>query len=230
MSNVTLNRLSGLALILSFALSLAGGLLHPVVEGEAHSLTSLSQPVFPIAHFLVFLGGACLLFGLPALYARIAPTTGILGLTGFVMYFFANATLVMFFTGYETFVAPVLAADPATSDLVAPGGAIPGSTPLAVLEGVGGPVYMLGLLLLGVAVARSRVLPRWSGILMALAPILLLLPVPEASILTGLLIELPRGLAVASIGYALFTGEREELSTASLPTGTKPVRQDAPTA
>jgi hypothetical protein len=28
--------------------------------------------------------------------------------------------------------------------------------------------------------------------------------VPEAPVLTGLLIELPRGLAVAAMGYALF--------------------------
>ncbi len=216
--------------MLSFALSVAGGLLHPVIEGEAHSLSSLARPEFPIAHFLVFLGGACLLFGLPALYARIALTTGILGLAGFTMYFLANATLVISFTGYDTFVAPVLAADPATSSLVAPGGAISGSTPFAVLEGVGGPVFMLGLLLLGVAVFHSRVLPRWSGMLMAAAPVLLLLPVPETPVLTGLLIELPRGLAVAAIGYALFTRRREKTSAASLPTGPEPVRPGVPAA
>ena len=39
---------------------------------------------------------------------------------------------------------------------------------------------------------------------MAAAPIFLLLPVPEAPVLTGLLVELPRGLAVAGIGYTLF--------------------------
>jgi hypothetical protein len=47
-------------------------------------------------------------------------------------------------------------------------------------------------------------MPRWTGALMAAAPIFLLLPVPEAPVLTGLLVELPRGLAVAGIGYTLF--------------------------
>jgi multisubunit Na+/H+ antiporter MnhC subunit len=138
------------------------------------------------------------------LYATIAPKTGLLGLLGFLLYFFANATLASFVTAYEAFVVPVLSADPATSALVAPGGTIPSSAPFAVLQGVGGLVYMLGLVLLGIAVFRSGVMPRWTGALMAASPIFLLVPVPEAPVLTGLLIELPRGLAVAAMGYALF--------------------------
>jgi hypothetical protein len=41
-----------------------------------------------------------------------------------------------------------------------------------------------------------------------------LLPIPEAPILSGLLIELPRGLAVAGIGYTLFArGDEEPTNT-----------------
>ena len=71
-------------------------------------------------------------------------------------------------------------------------------------------MYMLGLVVLGIAVFRSRVMPRWTGALMAASPIFLLLPMPGAPVLTGLLIELPRGPAVAGMGYALFArgGER----------------------
>ena len=68
---------------------------------------------------------------------------------------------------------------------------------------------MLGLLLLGIAVVRSGSLPRWAGVLMAIAPVLLLIPLPELPLVTGLIIELPRGLAVAAMGYALITGERK---------------------
>ena len=50
-----------------------------------------------------------------------------------MLYFFANATLASFVTAYEAFVVPVLAADAATSALVALGGAIPSSAPFAVL-------------------------------------------------------------------------------------------------
>ena len=130
-----------------------------------------------------------------------------------MLYFFANATLASFVTAYEAFVVPVLAADAATSALVALGGAIPSSAPFAVLQGVGGLVYMLGLVLLGIAVFRSGVIPRWTGALMAASPIFLLVPVPEAPVLTGLLIELPRGLAVAAMGYALcFRGDKKHKS------------------
>jgi hypothetical protein len=209
MSSTTLIRMSGLVLILAFAFSFAGGMLHPVIEGESHGAFALAHPGFPVAHLLVFLGEVFLLIGLPGLYTRIAPSTGILGLAGFALYFFANATLASFFSAYEAFVAPVLAADLTTRELVAPGGAIPASVPFAILQEVGGSVLMLGMLLLGIAVFRSRALPRWSGVLLAAAPILLLLPVPEVPIFTGLLIELPRGLAVAAMGYALFVHGRE---------------------
>jgi hypothetical protein len=210
MSTTTLTRLSGLALMAALALALTGGILHPIIGGDSHAAPSLAQPLFPTAHLLVFLGEVCLLFGLPGLYASIAPKTGLLGLLGFVLYFFANAILASFVTAYEAFIVPVLAADPTTSALVAPGGAIPSSAPFAVLQGLGGLVYMLGLVVLGVAVFRSRVMPRWTGALMAASPIFLLLPVPEAPVLTGLLIELPRGLAVAGMGYALFVRGGEE--------------------
>ena len=210
MATTTLTRLSGLALIAAFALALTGGILHPVVGGDSHAASSLVQPLFPTAHLLIFLGEICLLFGLPGLYASIAPRAGLLGLFGFVLYFFANAALASFVSAYEAFIVPVLATDPATSALVAPGGAISSSAPFALLQEVGGLAYMLGLVMLGIAVLRSRVMPRWTGALMAVAPVFLLLPVPEAPVVTGLLIELPRGLAVAGMGYTLFVRGGEE--------------------
>lgn len=80
----------------------------------------------------------------------------------------------------------MLAADPAMSTLVSPGSAIPSSAPFAVLQGVGDPVYTLGLVLPGTAVVSYRVMTRWTEVLMAAAPIFLLLPVPKAPVLTGL--------------------------------------------
>lgn len=225
MSNATLERLSGLALMAAFALSLAGGLLHPIVGHESHSAASISHPGFPVAHLLVFLGGAFLLVGLPGLYARIAPRAGILGLVGFALYFLANATIVQGFAAYEAFVAPVLAADRATRGALEPGGALASSAPFALLQGLGGAALMVGMLLLGISIVRSRVFPAWAGALLALAPVVLLVPVPETPVLTGLLIEAPRGLAVAAIGYALFNRRRDEgPSGAPLFSGEEPTR------
>ena len=82
----------------AFALALTGGILHPVIGGDSHAAPSLAQPLFPTAHLLVFLGEICLLFGLPGLYATIAPKTGLLGLLGLRAVLFANATLASFVT------------------------------------------------------------------------------------------------------------------------------------
>ena len=231
MSNATLYRLSGLALMAAFVLSLAGGLLHPIVGHESHSTASISHPGFPAAHLLVFLGGALLLAGLPGLYARIAPRAGILGLLGFSLYFLANATIVQGFAAHEAFVAPVLASDPATRGMLEPDGALASSAPFALLQGLGGVALMLGMLLLGISIVRSRVFPAWTGALLAASPLLLLAPVPEAPVLTGLLIEAPRGLAVAAIGYALLNGRRSE-GPAGIPlvSDPKPARAGDPPA
>src|ERR671916_1616306 len=231
MSHTTLERLSGLALIAAFALSLAGGLLHPIVGHESHSAASISHPGFPVAHLLVFLGGAFLLIGLPGLYARIAPRAGVLGLVGFALYFIANATIVQGFAAYEAFVAPVLAADRATSGALEPDGALASSAPFALLQGLGGAALMLGMLLLGISIVRSRMFPVWTGALLAAAPVLLFVPVPETPVLTGLLIEAPRGLAVAAIGYALFNRRRDEApSEAPLFSGPQEARTGGPLA
>lgn len=228
MSHKTLERLSGLALMAAFLLSLTGGLLHPIVGHESHSTASMAHPVFPVAHLLVFLGGAFLLIGLPGLYARIAPRAGILGLLGFALYFLANATIVQGFAAHEAFVAPVLASDPATSGVLEADGALAPSAPFALLQGVGGVALMLGMLLLGISIVRSGIFPAWAGALLAAAPVLLLAPVPETPVLTGLMIEAPRGLAVAAIGYALFNRRPSEvLSESSLLSGEEPARVGA---
>lgn len=228
MSRKTLYRLSGLALMAAFIFSLTGGLLHPIVGHESHSVASMSHPGFPAAHLLVFLGGAFLLVGLPGLYARIAPKAGILGLVGFALYFLANATIVQGFAAHEAFVAPVLASDPATSGVLGPGGALASSAPFALLQGLGGVALMLGMLLLGISIVRSGIFPAWAGALLAAAPVLLLAPVPETPVLTGLLIEAPRGLAVAAIGYALFNRRPSEgPSESPLFSGEEPARASA---
>jgi hypothetical protein len=211
------DRVAGLALILASCLSLAGGLLHPVVAQESHSLAAMTRPDFPLAHVLLLLGGVCLLFGLPALYARIAPRTGVLGLLGVGLYFLANAAFVVPFAFYEAVIVPTLAADPATQSLVLPDGAVPAGAPFVLFQGIGGPSVLLGLLVLGIATLRARLFPVWAGALLVLAPLVLLLPVPENPILTGLLIEGPRGLAVAAIGWSFLAVRRSERPAVAQP-------------
>ena len=56
----------------------------------------------------------------------------------------------------------------------------------------------LGWLLFGVATLRARVYPRWAAILLIVGAVLLGLPVPG--------LEIVLAVAVAWLGFALFTG------------------------
>jgi hypothetical protein len=86
-------------------------------------------------------------------------------------------------------------------------GALPALYTLTGLLG-----YVLGGLLFGIATFRAGVLPRWAGGLLAfaaVAPPLLasLLPHPLDRILA-----VPMGLALAWLGYALWSERREQTS------------------
>lgn len=43
-----LYRLGAVSVVAAFPLNLAGGLLHPVVDGAAHSVPALSAPINPL--------------------------------------------------------------------------------------------------------------------------------------------------------------------------------------
>jgi hypothetical protein len=95
-------------------------------------------------------------------------------------------------------------------------GALPA---IYMLTGIGG--YVLGGLLFGVATFRAGILPRWAaGLLVfaAVSPLLLawLLPHPLDRILA-----VPMGLALAWLGYALWS-ERGETATEAIPGKSSP--------
>jgi hypothetical protein len=72
--------------------------------------------------------------------------------------------------------------------------------------------YMLGGLLLGIATLRARIMPRWpAGLLAAVAlltPAAALLPHAIQRMAAGM----PMGIAIAWLGYALFSERREKVS------------------
>ena len=105
-------------------------------------------------------------------------------------------------------MAVPLATDAATSELIPTDGSLFGSTGFLLTQMVGGPVLLLGQILLGVAVIRSRSLPRWPGALLILGGVLALVPLPEIAVLAGVLFELPRGLAVAALGWIMIKESR----------------------
>ena len=158
----------------------------------------------------------CLLFlvGITGIYARQVKEAGWLGLAGFLL--LSLAWWIQ--TGYvfaEAFILPVLAtAAPQFVDSFLgiargnPGGMNIGALPAIYSIGIGIP-YMLGGLLFGIATLRARILPRWPAGLLAVAAAL----TPTAALLPHdiqRLAAIPVGLALAWLGYALWSERRAQ--------------------
>ena len=172
----------------------------------------------------------CLLFliGITGLYARQAEKVGWLGLVGFLV-FSLGWVITTANVFAETFIMPRLAtAAPTFVDSflgVAAGrasevnlGAVP------TLFAVAGILYMLGGLLFGIATFRAGILPRWAGGLLAataaLTPLAALLPHAIQR-----LAAVPMGLALAWLGYALWSEWRGEASESLPATASSKLRQ-----
>src|SRR3712207_7253336 len=82
---------------------------------------------------------------------------------------------------------------------------------LPAAYGLLGILYMLGGLLFGIATLRARVLPRWPAGLLAVAAAL----TPAAALLPHAiqrLAAIPLGIALAWLGYALWSERRGQAS------------------
>lgn len=175
----------------------------------------------------------CLLFllGIAGLYARQVEAAGWLGLAGYLLLSLAWAIQTPYvFT--EAFILPELATaapafvesflgiingSPSEMDI----GALP--TIYSLLIGI---PYMLGGLLFGIATFRAGILPRWPAGLLAVAAAL----TPAAALLPlelQRLAAIPVGLALAWLGYALFSERREQAAEPVPGTGSPQPRQTA---
>lgn len=169
----------------------------------------------------------CLFFliGLTGLYARQVEETGWLGLAGYLLFSLSWA-INMAFIFAEAFILPVLAtaAPQFVESFLGIFNGFPGEMNIGALPtiyGLSGFVgYMLGGLLFGIATFRAGILPRWPAGLLAVAaaltPAAALLP-HEIQRLAGM----PVGIAIAWLGYALWS-ERREKATEPLPSMENP--------
>ena len=129
---------------------------------------SSRQTLWPALHVAWVFAAILTLFGLAGLVARHGPALGRLGVAGAVL---AVPGLViaagLFLT--EALVFPELAReDPAVLDLDGP---LLGSLPIQMAGGLAG-LWFVGLVMVGVAVERARVLPRGTGVLLAVGTVL----------------------------------------------------------
>ena len=152
------------------------------------------------------------IFGIAGLYARQVEETGWMGLAGYLLltifyavqmcYSFAEPTILPLLVPVApTFVTSVMqmASQSPTDMNLGAFAAVFSFLPI---------LYLLGLLLFGIAMFRARILSRWAAGLLALSG-------PIAVILSLLghpldrLAAVPMGIALAWLGYALFFERRE---------------------
>ena len=210
MTTSTLMRLAGLSAVVAGLCFIVIGMFHPV-NIPASVTTATWVNVHIAATALGFFG----LFGMAGLYARQAEQSGWLGLAGFLL-FTIWMTLVTGFSFVEAFILPRLATEsPAfVAGLLGMFSSSPSPVDLGVLPtlwNISGPLYIFGPLLFGIATFRAGVLPRWAGALLVLGAVL----IPVGAVVPPEYqpkIMIPVGLALAWLGYALFSERREKAS------------------
>lgn len=198
MNSSTLRALSGVALVLGAVGCLAGGVLHPVVDGEAHSVAAITAPGDLVGSLALLTGTVLLLLGLPGVYGWLADRLGRLGLVGFVLYFLGNLLSAVPHLVVMALLGPVVARR--APDLISHDDMIIDSPLFASEQLVFGLVLVAGLLILGIALVRSPAVPRWIGLVGIVGTMIIVVPLPERAVTTGLQIELARAVMVAALG------------------------------
>ena len=206
-------RVAGLA-------AMGAGILYIVIQTihPPDVFSSVTTPQWAITHYLSIAMDLLAMLGITGLFARQVEKSGWLGLAGYLLFsgFWAFSVALHFI---EAFIEPVVANVAPTFvegllGMVAGHaseinlGALP--TVFDLLIGLVG--YVIGGLLFGIATFRARVLPRWAGGLLALGT---LLPVLLSSVVNhpyDRLFAVPVGLALAWLGYALWSERREPVS------------------
>jgi hypothetical protein len=156
------------------------------------------------------------LFGITGIYASQVKESGWLGLAGFFVFGLVWALLACFQFA-EALILPLLATD-APRFVVGFLGITSGSASevslgiLPFVYSTTSVLYLLGGVLFGIATFRAGVLPRWAGGGLAVgtvAPIVLSLLLPHEFLR---LAAVPVGIALALLGYALWSEPREKVS------------------
>lgn len=212
MNTHTLRRLSGLTLILAGPLCILGGVLHPVVDGHAHDVHALTTD-HAVGSLALLAGEVLLLLGLPAVYGWLAPRLGVTGLVGFVLYVLGNMLNAVPHLVIMGFAGDHLAEN--HPDALSENDVILAAPAFEAEQIVTGIMFLVGLLLFGIALTRAAGLPRWIGAVAIVGAILPFVPLPVVEVVTGIQIETARAVAVMALGYLAW----KSVAPRTVPTG-----------
>jgi hypothetical protein len=205
---------AGLSAVIAGTCYVLVGIFHP-----ANLASSVTTPRWEVVHVLACVVCFFGVLGVAGLYVRQAARAGWLGLAGCLM-LELWMMLIMGFSFVEAFILPHLAS--ATPALVQAWMGMfngpAGRFDLGVLPTIWvltAPIYILGGACFGIATFRAGILPRWAGALLALSTLL----APAAGVLPNAAqpkMAIPMGIALAGLGYALWTEQRTQpLASAS---------------
>jgi hypothetical protein len=209
-------RWSGIALALGGLLAALFWILHP-----KESVLLTDPAGYQTEHLLDFVGLMLFIPGLMGLYARLADKTGWLGLAAFLMTLLPMLAR-MGISVVDLLIWPSIAQVQPDLILTPEGEFNQASGPFAATISLIVPFSMmgaLGFILLGIAIWRSD-LPRWAGLLLAIAgPLYLIGPgfVPHNMLLLNLLVFGPFAVAALWLGQAMLNpAERQERSRSAV--------------
>jgi hypothetical protein len=209
-------RWSGIALALGGVIAVLFWILHPE---EAVLLTDPAG--YQAEHILDFVGLMLLIPGLVGLYARLVNYSGWLGFIGFLLTLLPMLVM-MGISVVDMLIWPTIAQVQPDLILTSEGEFNQSSGPFAATISLIVPFAMIGALgyiLLGIAIWRSNLIPRWAGLLLAIGgPLYLIGPgfVPHGQLLLNLLVYGPFAVAAFWLGRALFNGSESQLKSMSI--------------
>lgn len=192
----TLYRISATTLVLTGVSLAIGQFLHP----EPPFAESVATTQWAAAHVLWWLGGLAAMLGFSGLYLRQRDSLGLLGFVGcsFAIVGSALIACAMFF---EAFIAPTIAAQaPELFNSYPAGGGWEGF--LAGVLAAGG-LLGVGLLLFGIGMYRTGIMPRWAIVLTVLGgvPFAVNFLLPHA---VAIMAAIAFGVGLAGLGIALW--------------------------
>ena len=206
-------RWSGLAFALGGLLAALFWILHPE---ESVLLTDPAS--YQREHLLDFIGLMLFIPGLIGLYARISNQTRWLGFIGFLLTLLPMLVL-MGISVVDLLIWRSIARIQPDLILTTEGEFIQSSRPFAATISLIVPFSMIGavgFILLGIAIWRSGLLPRWAGLLLAIAgPLYCIGPgfVPHEVLLLNLLVYGPFALTSLWLGMSVLNpSERQHKS------------------